>query len=133
MPKNTFVERVNERFIDFADLISAFMGTPANILFWLLVVLAWFVAFATHPDLQNSTFLPSWFTSNSFNFPLNSITTLAELYIGFLIAAAANRVERRNDALLEKIERQEEQIAGQEEKILLVLAHLETLIGTQVL
>lgn len=104
------MKRLNEIFTNFADWVSSAMGTPQNILFWLVAVLAWFVVFAVNPGLQNSNFLPAWFTSQAFNFPLNSITTLAELYIGFLVAAAANRVERHNDLLLEKIEKQEELI-----------------------
>ena len=48
--------------------------------------------------LQGETF---WFTSNAWNFPLNTITTLAELYIGFLVAAAANRSERALRKMIE--------------------------------
>lgn len=110
---------LNERFVDLADMVSEGMGTPLNIILWLLAVIAWFVLFATHPQLQNTSFLPSWFTSNSFNFPLNSITTLAELYIGFLVAAAANRVEKHNKALQEqqmKIIQHIESTAEEEEK-----------------
>lgn len=90
---------LNDRFTDLADTVSSGMGTPLNIVIWLLAVLAWFLLFAFNPGLQNTSFLPAWFTSNSFNFPLNSITTLAELYIGFLVAAAANRVEKHNREL----------------------------------
>jgi hypothetical protein len=96
------VKTFNKRFIDFADWVSAAMGSPINIIFWVILVAAWFVLFAINPALQKSSFLPSWFTSNAFNFPLNSITTLAELYIGFLIAAAANRVERHNRVIQEQ-------------------------------
>ena len=85
-----------ERFARIADAVSYGMGTPTNISIWTLAIAAWFCLFAFNPNLQNTDFLPSWFTSNSFNFPLNTVTTVAELVIGFLIAAAANRVEKRN-------------------------------------
>ncbi len=84
------------------------MGTPLNILFWILAVGFWI---GMGPLIAKSSFLPAWFTSNAFNFPLNTVTTLAELYIGFLVGAAANRNERankkqseHNSALTEKIE-----------------------------
>ena len=96
------MSKLNERFIDVADAISSGMGTPLNILIWLSAVIGWFLLFALNPGLQNSNFMPSWFTSLPFNLPLNLITTLAELYIGFLVAAAANRVEKHNKALQEQ-------------------------------
>ncbi len=93
-----------ERFVDLADWISEAMGTPANIGAWVFIVWAWFALFWLNPQLQYSNFLPSWFTSNAFNFPLNSITTLVELYIGFFLAAAANRSQRVLMTLLEHME-----------------------------
>lgn len=111
--------RISDRFLRVADAVSAGMGTPANIIAWAILVVAWTTLFIVCPELQNdTTFLPSWFTSNAYNFPLNTVTTLAELFIGFLIAAAANRVEKRNyelhmkmTAMLEHLER-----LGQAEK-----------------
>ena len=88
--------RMSERFVRVADVVSAGMGTPLNIAVWAVLVIVWTLAFVVYPELQNSAFLPAWFTSNAYNFPLNTVTTLAELFIGFLIAAAANRVEKRN-------------------------------------
>lgn len=93
----------NGIFVRFADAVSTGMGTPINICLWMLATIAWFALFAFNPDMQNKSFMPSWFTSNEFNFPLNTITTLAELFIGFLIAAAANRVEKRNRQLHETV------------------------------
>lgn len=110
--KKTF----HEKFTDFADWVSSAMGTPENIIAWLGIVGAWFLLFALFPNLANSNFLPSWFTSNTFNFPLNSITTLAELYIGFLIAAAANRVEKRNWQLHQNMMKLLEMIEAQEKE-----------------
>lgn len=87
-----------------ADKVSYGMGTPTNIVIWIVAVGAWIAAgpfFATHP------FLPGWFTSNGFNFPLNTVTTIAELYIGFLVGASANRSERNLEATLGRIEQTE--------------------------
>jgi hypothetical protein len=67
------------------------------------VVVVWVALFWTHVLNEGTTFLPSWFTSNAFDFPLNTVTTLAELYIGFLVAAATNRAERYLVGLIEEI------------------------------
>jgi hypothetical protein len=48
--------------------------------------------------------MPSWFTSNNFNFPLNTVTTIAELYIGFLVGASTNRTERHNRQQADRME-----------------------------
>src|SRR6185437_5245574 len=90
----------NERFVDFADKVSYGIGTPLNIGFWIFAVIVWFVLFASIPSLANKNFMPAWFTSTSFNFPLNTVTTLMELYIGFLVAAATNRAQRALTQLL---------------------------------
>lgn len=84
------------RFIRLADRVSYGMGTPLNIGIWLLVVFGWIAIFALHIVDANAQILPSWFIGPAFNFPLNSVTTLAQLYIGFLVAAAANRAERNH-------------------------------------
>ncbi len=89
-PRRTF----NDRFVDFADKVSYGIGTPLNIGFWLFACLAWFAIFVINPKLSQVNFMPAWFTSTSFNFPLNTVTTLMELYIGFLVAAATNRSQR---------------------------------------
>ncbi len=86
---------LDRKFLKLADAVSFGMGTPTNIFFWILAVVVWFALGMTQQQLFISGgFLPEWFTSNAWNFPLNTITTLAELYIGFLVAAAANRAER---------------------------------------
>lgn len=97
------METINKKFLKVADAVSFGMGTPTNIIFWILAVAIWFLLFALNPNLQNTRFLPEWFTSNAFNFPLNTVTTLAELYIGFLVAAAANRSERELRKLIEQM------------------------------
>ena len=91
--------KINEAFITLADWVSYAMGTPANIILWIIAVGLW-IYFG--PVIARSTFLPDWFTSNAFNFPLNTVTTLAELYIGFLVGAASNRTERHNEEMMKK-------------------------------
>ena len=99
-------------FQRFADWVSEAMGSPANIVIWLVAVIAWVSIFAFGgPHLATGSWLPAWFTSQGFNFPLNLVTTVAELFIGFLVATAANRSQRALTALLGRIEKQESQIA----------------------
>jgi low affinity Fe/Cu permease len=106
----------NERLSLFqrvADWVSAAMGRPTNIAVWLVAVVAWTLVFALGgPHVANGSWLPSWFTSQGFNFPLNLITTIAELFIGFLVAAAANRSERHLEMTLAQIEAIEASIRG---------------------
>src|ERR1700691_6270765 len=93
-----------------ADYVSAAMGRPTNIMIWLVLVGGWTLLFATHIVNANANFLPGWFTGTAFNFPLNLITTVAELFIGFLVAAAANRSERNLELTLAAIAEQEKHI-----------------------
>lgn len=90
MSKKSF----NDRFVNFADKVSYGIGTPLNIGFWVFAMVVWFAIFIIHPALAEKNFMPAWFTSTSFNFPLNTVTTLLELYVGFLVAAATNRAQR---------------------------------------
>jgi low affinity Fe/Cu permease len=95
-------------FLRIADYVSAAMGRPTNIMIWLLAVIAWTGIFAFGgPYIASGTWLPAWFTSQGFNFPLNLITTVAELFIGFLVAAASNRSERNLENTLGRIEQVE--------------------------
>lgn len=94
-----------------ADYVSAAMGRPANIMVWLVLVIGWTALFASGAVSSAGTFLPGWFTSQGFNFPLNLVTTVAELFIGFLVAAAANRSERNLDATLAGISQAEDRDA----------------------
>jgi low affinity Fe/Cu permease len=100
-----------------ADYVSAAMGRPANIIIWLILVGGWTFLFAAHIIGANADFLPAWFTGTAFNFPLNLITTVAELFIGFLVAAAANRSERNLELTLAAIAEQEEQIEDVQVKL----------------
>lgn len=101
-----------------ADKVSYGMGTPTNIVIWILAVGTWI---ALGPYFANHSFLPAWFTSNGFNFPLNTVTTIAELYIGFLVGASSNRSERNLEATLARISAQEQQIAVVEANLALAL------------
>jgi low affinity Fe/Cu permease len=99
-PDDVEEPRKPDTFLRFANWVSEAMGHPTNIIFWLTAVLAWTFIFAFGgPHLASGTWLPPWFTSTGFNFPLNLITTVAELFIGFLVAAAANRSQTALSAL----------------------------------
>jgi low affinity Fe/Cu permease len=87
-------ERKESLFLRFCDWTSEVMGEPPNIIFWLILVVGWTLIFALKIVSSNANFLPSWFTGTAYNFPLNLLTTVAELFIGFLVAAAANRAQR---------------------------------------
>jgi low affinity Fe/Cu permease len=100
-----------------ADYVSAAMGRPANIMVWLVLVVGWTLLFALHVVSPDANFLPAWFTGTAFNFPLNLATTVAELFIGFLVAAAANRSERNLQLTLAAIADQEKHIEDVETKL----------------
>lgn len=100
-----------------ADRVSVGMGTPRNIGIWLVAVIGWTVLFASGVVPASGSFLPRWFTSQGFNFPLNLITTVAELFIGFLVGAASNRSERNLETTLGALGAQEAAIAVVEDKL----------------
>ena len=79
-----------------------------------MLVVGWTVA---GPYVAHHNFLPTWFSSTGYNFPLNLVTTVAELYIGFLVGASSNRSERNLEATLGRMSHQEEQIKAQETQI----------------
>lgn len=130
MPRRDHVPEVPEReslFERVADRVSYGMGTPANIIVWIVLVGGWIAA---GPYFADHAFLPAWFTSNGFNFPLNTVTTIAELYIGFLVGAASNRSERSLHRTLRSLAAQGEKIEAQEEKIEAVEESLRAEIQT---
>ena len=94
-------EQHTGRFVRAADRVSYAMGTWQNIVVWIILVGAWF---AVGPYVAGHSVLPDWFTSNNFNFPLNTVTTIAELYIGFLVGASTNRTERHNRNQADRME-----------------------------
>jgi hypothetical protein len=106
-----------------ADRVSYGMGTPLNIFVWVVLVVGWTLLFAlsTSKDIQGGKFLPTWFTSTGYNFPLNLVTTVAELYIGFLVGASSNRSERNLEATLARIDQQEKQIQAVESALSIAL------------
>jgi low affinity Fe/Cu permease len=118
-----------DAFLRFANWVSEAMGRPTNIVFWFIAVLAWtFVfAFGGH-HLASGSWLPAWFTSTGFNFPLNLITTVAELFIGFLVAAAANRSQTALTSLLGHIRAGVERDVTMEGQIIDVEDHLTELL-----
>jgi hypothetical protein len=96
-----------------ADKVSYGMGTPLNIAIWVVLVVGWTLLFLVdrNPHVQSGSFMPAWFTSTGYNFPLNLVTTVAELYIGFLVGAASNRSERNLEDTLAQIETLENKLA----------------------
>jgi low affinity Fe/Cu permease len=95
--------RKESLFLRFCDWVSTVMGEPPNIIFWLVLVVGWTLIFASGIVGSNSNFLPHWFTGTAYNFPLNLLTTVAELFIGFLVAAAANRSQRVLSTIIDGI------------------------------
>jgi low affinity Fe/Cu permease len=100
----TEIEKPPSPFLKFANWVSEAMGRPTNIAFWFVLVVCWTLIFALGGQhLASGKWLPAWFTSTGYNFPLNLITTVAELFIGFLVAAAANRAQDALTVLLAHI------------------------------
>jgi hypothetical protein len=97
-------DKAQSTFLKLANWVSEAMGKPGNIAFWFVLVVAWTLVFALGGQhLASGTWLPSWFTSTGYNFPLNLVTTVAELFIGFLVAAASNRAQDALTVLLAHI------------------------------
>lgn len=104
-------------FLRAADWVSEVMGRPANIMCWLLFVVLWTAIFAAHLVPANGSFLPGWFTGQGYNFPLNLLTTVAELFIGFLVAAATNRAQRALTEIINAIRATVEHISSVEDRL----------------
>jgi low affinity Fe/Cu permease len=118
----TASEREHESaFQRLADWTSAAMGRPANIMVWLFLVVIWTAIFAAKVVPANGSFLPAWFTGEGFNFPLNLVTTVAELFIGFLVAAASNRAQRVVEGVIDGIRTVLDQVAATEETLAIAL------------
>jgi len=77
-------------------------------------VVGWTLLFGLNLVNANGSSLPRWFTSPGFNFPLNLVTPVAELYIGFLVGASSNRSERNLEATLGRLGAQDQQISDVE-------------------
>lgn len=118
----TTAEREHESaFQRLADWTSAAMGRPANIMIWLVLVVVWTGIFAAKLVPANGSFLPTWFTGQGFNFPLNLVTTVAELFIGFLVAAASNRAQRVIEGVIDGIRAVLDHVATTDEKLAVAL------------
>jgi len=118
--------RKESLFLRFCDWVSTVMGEPPNIIFWLVLVVGWTLLFAFGLVGANSSFLPHWFTGTSYNFPLNLLTTVAELFIGFLVAAAANRSQRVLSTIIEGIRTMLDQVeAGVEAQKVLIQQNID--------
>jgi low affinity Fe/Cu permease len=119
----TTIEKPPGLFLKFANWVSEAMGKPTNIVFWFVLVVCWTLIFALGgPHLASGTWLPAWFTSLGYNFPLNLITTVAELFIGFLVAAAANRAQDALTVLLAHIRATVERDAAIERELRVAIA-----------
>jgi low affinity Fe/Cu permease len=119
----TTIEQPPGRFLAVANWVSEAMGKPTNIAFWFALVVCWTLIFALGgPHLASGTWLPGWFTSTGYNFPLNLITTVAELFIGFLVAAAANRAQDALTVLLAHIRATVERDAAMERELKVAIA-----------
>jgi ABC-type multidrug transport system fused ATPase/permease subunit len=93
---------LNDRFTALADLVSTLVGMwfwSALSLVLLLLWVGWGILL-----------IPHWFTASAWNFPLNTITTVGEWFMEGLIAAAANRVERRSRQQIDRLEQMEQRI-----------------------
>jgi low affinity Fe/Cu permease len=116
--KNIQVDHVSA-FDRFCDWVSEAMGRPLNIIFWFVIVVGWTLIFALGgAHLASGTWLPAWFTSTGYNFPLNLITTIAELFIGFLVATAANRAQNALTLLLDQIKTLLDAVKQEDDEVL---------------
>jgi low affinity Fe/Cu permease len=95
-----------ESFLRIADWVPAAMGRPANIIVWMIAVAAWTLTFALGGPHCERDMAGAWFTSQGFNFPLHLLMTVAELFIGFPVAAASNRSERNLETTLAQLSQQ---------------------------
>jgi low affinity Fe/Cu permease len=119
----TTIEQPPGLFLRFANWVSEAMGRPSNIAFWFVLVVCWTLIFALGgPHLASGTWMPNWFRSTGYNFPLNLVTTVAELFIGFLVAAAANRAQDALTVLLAHIRATVERDAAIERELTVAIA-----------
>lgn len=88
-------KRLNARFTDLADQVSAGMGDWRTTLFAIACLILW-IAIG-----------PLFHWSDTWQLIANTPTTWAELFIGFLLAAAANRAERHSREQQDRIEQLE--------------------------
>lgn len=98
---------MNERFTRIADRVSETIGQWWVTAISIVVVLLWLASG------------PFFHFSDTWQLMINTPTTILEMWLGFLIAAAANRVERNNRLLQDqqfKIIQHIDATAAQEEQ-----------------
>lgn len=95
MVRDRGIKSLDERFTDFADTISEVMGKWWVSVIAFVLIVAWTLYCATTQG-------PGWWYGTFYNLPLNLVTTCIELFVGFLLASAANRVEHRNKSILDQ-------------------------------
>ena len=88
---------MNDKFTDIADNVSDWAGRWQVVVASTIFIIIWL------------SLGPYFHWSDSWQLSMNSPITLVELYLAIFTLAAANRVEKRNRQLLEKIEAYEEQ------------------------
>ena len=110
--------RLKSRYGRFCDWVSEAMGRPLNISFWFVAIVVWTCIFAFgSPHLASGSWMPAWFTSTGYNFPLNLTTTVAELFIGFLVGTAADRSQNALTALLNHMKSMLDEIKANSETL----------------
>jgi uncharacterized membrane protein len=108
---------IDEKFTNIADKVTETVGRWFFTVISFMLLMIWI--------LYGMLFIANWFTSATWNFPLNTITTVGEWFMEGLILAAANRVERRNNMLLEKIESLAEKIEAEESQEVAELVQID--------
>jgi hypothetical protein len=99
-----------------ADWVPAAMGCPASIMSGSS---PWPPGRAPSRSAGRSA-SGTWlarFTSQGFNVPLNLLTTVAELFIGFPVAAASTRGVRTLQTTLARLSQQDGQMAGVQSRL----------------
>lgn len=91
------MNKLNERFTDIADKISEGMGYWWVFLLSVIAVAVWLFSG------------PVFHFSDTWQLIINTPTTILEMWIGFLLAAAANRSEKRTKDILELIKENQKQ------------------------
>lgn len=88
---------MNEKFVYLSEIVSEQMGNW-RVTFIALIALVLWIGLG-----------PLMHYSDTWQLIANTPTTWLELFIGFLLAAAANRSEKRVKQILEMIEKNQEQ------------------------
>lgn len=93
--------KLDETFTLISEKVAEIQTTWWNCALWAIVLLIWT---AMGPRLA-LLHLPAWFISPGFNFPLNTLTTVMELFLAFLVGANTNRTSKILEAHICRMER----------------------------